>query len=39
MWWESYDQAGNVTRVHLKMINGQQVDAPHYPPTGKELGQ
>lgn len=39
MWWESYDQAGNVTRVHPKMINGQQVNAPHYPPTGKELGQ
>jgi len=38
-WMESYDQAGNVTRVHPKMINGQQVNAPHYPPTGKELGQ
>lgn len=39
MWWESYDHAGNVVRVHPKMINGQQVNAPHYPPTGKELGQ
>jgi hypothetical protein len=39
MWWESYDQAGNVSQVHPKMFNGQQVNAPHYPPTGKELGQ
>ena len=38
-WMESYDQAGNVTRVHPKMINGQPVNLPHYPPTGKELGQ
>jgi filamentous hemagglutinin len=38
-WMESYDHAGNVTRVHPKMINGQTVNAPHYPPTGKELGQ
>jgi filamentous hemagglutinin len=36
---ESYDQAGNVVRVHPKTINGQQVIGPHYPPTGKELGQ
>jgi len=39
LWWESHDQAGNITRVHPKMINGQTVDSPHYPPTGKELGQ
>jgi filamentous hemagglutinin len=38
-WMESYDQAGNVTRVHPKMIDGQPVNSPHYPPTGKELGQ
>lgn len=38
-WMESYDQAGNVTRVHPKMIDGQPVNLPHYPPTGKELGQ
>ena len=38
-WMESYDHAGNVTRVHPKMINGQTVNSPHYPPTGKELGQ
>jgi hypothetical protein len=38
-WMESYDQAGNVTRVHPKMIDGQPANLPHYPPTGKELGQ
>jgi filamentous hemagglutinin len=36
---ESYDHSGNVTRVHPKMINGQQVIGPHYPPTGQELGR
>jgi hypothetical protein len=38
-WMESYDYAGNVVRVHPKSINGQQVFSPHFPPTGKELGQ
>ena len=38
-WAESYDHAGNVTHVHPKMINGQQIIGPHYPPTGSELGQ
>ena len=37
-WNEVYDQAGNVNRVHPKMINGQTVDSLHYPPTAKELG-
>lgn len=37
-WMESYNQAGEVTRVHPKMINGQSVNSPHYPPTGRELG-
>lgn len=37
-WMESYDQAGNVNRVHPKMIDGQILDSPHYPPTGGELG-
>lgn len=37
-WIESYDQLGNVNRVHPKMINGQTVNRPHYPPTAKELG-
>jgi hypothetical protein len=38
-WMESYNQAGNVNRVHPKMINGQQVHSQHYPPTAKELGR
>jgi filamentous hemagglutinin family protein len=38
-WNEVYDQAGNVTRVHPKMINGQTVDSVHYPPTARELGR
>ncbi|TVT85721.1 hemagglutinin repeat-containing protein [Pseudomonas sp. H3(2019)] len=36
-WMESYDKSGNVIRVHPKSINGQPVDAQHYPPTGVEL--
>ena len=36
-WMESYDHAGEVIRVHPKSINGQPVDAQHYPPTGAEL--
>jgi len=38
-WMESYDQAGNVNRVHPKMINGQTVNSLHYPPTARELQQ
>ena len=38
-WVESYDHEGNVNRVHPKMIDGYQVDAPHYPATGRELEQ
>jgi hypothetical protein len=37
-WNEVYDHDGKVNRVHPKMINGQQVDSQHYPPTAKELG-
>lgn len=37
-WNEAYDQAGNVNRVHPKMINGQTVNSQHYPPTARELG-
>lgn len=37
MWIESYDQAGEVIRVHPKMINGQVVKSPHFPPIGSEL--
>lgn len=36
-WMESYDHAGEVIRVHPKSINGQPVDAQHYPPTAAEL--
>lgn len=36
-WMESYDHSGSVIRVHPKSINGQPVDAQHYPPTGAEL--
>ena len=36
-WMESYDHAGGVTRVHPKMIDGQQTKSPHYPPTGAEV--
>lgn len=36
-WMENYDHSGKVVRVHPKMIDGQVVQAQHYPPTGKEL--
>jgi hypothetical protein len=36
-WYECHDHLGNVNRVHPKYINGQDVFAPHYPPTGSEL--
>jgi hypothetical protein len=36
---ESYDQSGNVNRVHPKMNNGQAIDSQHYPPTQKELNK
>jgi len=38
-WMESYDQSGNVNRVHPKMNNGQAIDSQHYPPTQKELNK
>ena len=37
MWMESYDHSGNVMRVRPKMINGEILDLPHYPPTQKDL--
>ncbi len=37
-WYESCDHAGRTNRVHPKIINGQEVNSPHYPPTAKELG-
>ena len=38
-WNETYDQAGNVNRVHPKSVNGQTVNSQHYPPTKSELGK
>ena len=38
-WMESYDQAGNVVRIHPKTLNGQDIISPHFPPTGRELAQ
>ncbi|KTD65105.1 J domain-containing protein [Legionella shakespearei] len=35
-WAESYDHQGNVNRVHPKTIDGQNLRAQHYPPTGTE---
>jgi hypothetical protein len=35
-YMESYDQLGNVNRIHPKMYNGQELSAPHYPPTLKD---
>ncbi len=37
-WMENYNHSGQVIRVHPKSINGQTVNKPHYPPTGRELG-
>lgn len=36
-WYGSYDATGNVVRVHPKLIDGQVLDAPHFPPTGAEV--
>lgn len=38
IWNECYDQAGNVNRVHPKLLNGQELDSLHFPPTNSELG-
>ena len=38
-WYESYDHAGAVNRVHPKMINGKEIKSLHYPHTGKELAE
>lgn len=38
-WMESYDHNGNVIRVHPKSLDGNTLNAQHYPPTGKELGK
>ena len=36
-WIENYDHGGQVIRVHPKMVNGQDLNALHFPLTGKEL--
>lgn len=36
-WIENYSHDGNVNRVHPKMLNGQDLEAQHYPPTQTEL--
>jgi len=36
-WYECRDHSGNVNRVHPKMIDGNIVTSPHYPPTAQEL--
>ena len=36
-WYECYDQAGSVNRVHPKTVDGQDLIAQHYPPTKSEL--
>lgn len=35
-YMESYDQLGNVNRIHPKMYNGQTLQSPHFPPTLKD---
>ena len=35
-WAESYNHNGEVTRVHPKTLNGQQLKSQHYPPTALE---
>ncbi|MBI2352821.1 hypothetical protein HYV11_01085 [Candidatus Dependentiae bacterium] len=36
-WYESYGHSGEIIRVHPKMKNGDLVEKPHYPKTGKEI--
>jgi len=36
-WLELYDHAGNVNRVHPKMIDGKNIVGQHYPPIETEL--
>ena len=36
MWNEVYDSQGLVNRIHLKNINGIEINSPHFPPTLKE---
>ena len=36
-WYENCGQDGKPNRVHPKNLNGQGINSPHYPPTGKDL--
>jgi hypothetical protein len=36
-WIENYSHDGNINRVHPKMLDGQVLEAQHYPPTQAEL--
>lgn len=35
-WNEMYDSCGNVNRIHIKSINGFEINSPHFPLTLKE---
>jgi len=37
MWNETYNSSGEVNRIHLKNINGIQIDSPHFPQTLQEI--
>jgi len=38
-WEQTYNHEGEVNRVHPKMIDGELLDLPHYPPTKSEIDQ
>jgi hypothetical protein len=38
-WEESIDSNGKVLRVHPKKVDGQDINAHHYPLTGQEKGE
>lgn len=35
-WNETYDSLGNVNRIHIKSINGFEINSPHFPLTLKD---
>lgn len=37
-WIENYNNSNQIIRVHPKMLNGQILKSPHYPPIGTEIG-
>lgn len=38
-WYETCDAQGTPKMVHPKSVNGKSVNAPHYPPTGKDRAE